>query len=836
MMIPTLLKTTPNWLLWRYEDKGNPKLDKVPYQCNGFRAKSTDSKTWNTYEAVLEKKDQFDGIGFAGFDQCRIIGIDLDHCLDSPQAQAIIELLDSYTEISPSGNGIRIFILGRKPGTRCKVIHSWGEVECYSWGRFLTFTENTIREMEIQERQEALDKFYYTYMVKANDMNEAESIKKKILASKAKAKFTKLWMGDTSGHGNDDNRADLALCSMIAFWTKDEQVIDQLFRKSELMRSKWDEQHGEKTYGEMTIAKSLEGQPDKKEKRTLYSIVQDKLEMWQTPDKIYYCTADGVHNQLDAESCKDALLRIADAEHYLTTKTEVDNVLFNLRSKATEVHSIYHRRARVGDTIYIDLCNEEKQVIEIDKDGWRLTTEEPVRFYRPNNSAALPVPERGGDIELLRKFINTNDEHFELVVAFLLDAYKCLPPYYCLVVNGVSGSAKTTMNAMIRSLIDPVFGAAVSLLPANVPDLVSGLPGSASLHYQNASRLEPWLSDTFCTILSGAGFRFRKYYTQGEEHIVSACMPIVLDGIPDFSDASDLQNRALRILLEQLDAWKIPSKMLKDWEAVKPAILGSILDLCVIGLNSTKEYSGHRMSENASWVIKCGRTKFIIAMQASMESLDEIALDSSMAGAALQEYLITHKGFSGTYKELLELLTDYSNERYMPKRPKGLANDIRRLKPVLARQGWKVKEHGRTENGYKISILPVLAELNMGGNPVPLEKIIISSSSSKINADSCSASSTFLNEPIPNNPFGKRGRGVVLTHHNQAIDKNGKLIELDHAKGRAEAIAKQEAELAREMQRQKDMAAVVPPVVEEQAVEGWDELQAFLNSEKSLSS
>ena len=43
----------------------------------------------------------------------------------------------------------------------------------------------------------------------------------------------------------------------LAFYTKDAAQIDRLFRQSGLMRDKWDELHGEQTYGETTIAKAL---------------------------------------------------------------------------------------------------------------------------------------------------------------------------------------------------------------------------------------------------------------------------------------------------------------------------------------------------------------------------------------------------------------------------------------------------------------------------------------------------------------------------------------------------------------------------------------------------
>ncbi|TMC02959.1 MAG: hypothetical protein E6J41_28880, partial [Chloroflexi bacterium] len=67
--------------------------------------------------------------------------------------------------------------------------------------------------------------------------------------------------GDLGRHEGDHSRADLALCCSLSFWTNgDGAAIDRLFRRSALMRPKWDERHfGDgRTYGQATVAKAQE--------------------------------------------------------------------------------------------------------------------------------------------------------------------------------------------------------------------------------------------------------------------------------------------------------------------------------------------------------------------------------------------------------------------------------------------------------------------------------------------------------------------------------------------------------------------------------------------------
>jgi hypothetical protein len=68
------------------------------------------------------------------------------------------------------------------------------------------------------------------------------------------AKFTRLWSGDAEP---DPSSADAALVAMVAFWTQDFDQLDRLFRRSGLMRPKWDEKRGQTTYGQRPIAAVL---------------------------------------------------------------------------------------------------------------------------------------------------------------------------------------------------------------------------------------------------------------------------------------------------------------------------------------------------------------------------------------------------------------------------------------------------------------------------------------------------------------------------------------------------------------------------------------------------
>ena len=149
--IPEQLTERPQWVCWRFEERGGEQT-KVPYTPGTLRrASSTDLLTWRTFSEALEAYERseppYDGIGYVFCSADPFVGIDIDDCRNpetgeiAPGAQKIIDRVqEGYVEISPSGTGIHIIVQGavRDGGMRK------GKVEMYSRGRFFTITGDTL--------------------------------------------------------------------------------------------------------------------------------------------------------------------------------------------------------------------------------------------------------------------------------------------------------------------------------------------------------------------------------------------------------------------------------------------------------------------------------------------------------------------------------------------------------------------------------------------------------------------------------------------------------------------------------------------------------------------
>jgi len=141
--IPEEMRRLPHWVVWKREKTESGKWTKVPYRADGKgRASSTDPATWSTYEAAQAVASRYSGIGFVTTRECGIILFDADHCIVDgeilPWAREILAVMQSYTEVSPSGSGLHGYAFGKLPdrGRKC------GDAEIYDSGRFFCVTGN----------------------------------------------------------------------------------------------------------------------------------------------------------------------------------------------------------------------------------------------------------------------------------------------------------------------------------------------------------------------------------------------------------------------------------------------------------------------------------------------------------------------------------------------------------------------------------------------------------------------------------------------------------------------------------------------------------------------
>lgn len=308
-LIPEELKKLKNWVCWRSEPdpKSHSGIKKIPVNAyTGGQAMSNNPETWSDFETAVRASRNYSGIGFM-FSGSGYFGVDLDDC--KPEIEAFfggeknfvhdfVIGLESYTELSQSGNGLHIICRGKLPeGARRR-----GKFEMYDKGRYFIMTGNPLDSdviFPVRDCTESIKPLHKKYL--SSEKTAPKPIKKaeipadlstfeiieKALVSKSGDKFKRLYSGDFSDYASQ-SEADLAFCNMLAFWCgRDITKMDDIFRNSGLMRDKWDRKQSGSTYGKLMLKKAVENCQEvyNPQKNDNYSIsVSDNMKMHTLDD------------------------------------------------------------------------------------------------------------------------------------------------------------------------------------------------------------------------------------------------------------------------------------------------------------------------------------------------------------------------------------------------------------------------------------------------------------------------------------------------------------------------------------------------------------------------
>lgn len=245
--IPMELRVPKQWVCWRYE-LVNDRKTKVPYSANGqYKANINNPATWGTFDEAVQTSlsPSMDGIGFVLTEHDPYTGIDIDDKLENPATEAeravhikVLEAFQSYTERSVGGRGYHIIIRGKIKGGRDR-----GHIGIYSTQRYLTFSGDVVRNAPIAEYQTLLEQLVSEMPGNdfADQLHDVEGVLTDLelheMAMNASNgdKYDQLCKGDWQSMGyTSQSEADLALLSILAFYSRDNEQVRRLFRYSNL--------------------------------------------------------------------------------------------------------------------------------------------------------------------------------------------------------------------------------------------------------------------------------------------------------------------------------------------------------------------------------------------------------------------------------------------------------------------------------------------------------------------------------------------------------------------------------------------------------------------------
>lgn len=407
------------------------------------------------------------------------------------------------------------------------------------------------------------------------------------------------------------------------------------------------------------------------------------------------------------------------------SKEAINGAINTLSGKALFESPLDRAWIRVGEyqgKIYLDLCNEKWEVIEIDEEGWRVIPNSPINFRRGKSMMPLPYPVKSDERRIfeLSNLINVqSDDEVLLIIFWLSAALRPRGPYTVLNFVGEQGSAKSTMSQLCKQLIDPS-STPLRSLSREERDLMVCANGSWVVCFNNLSGLPVWMSDALCRLSTGGGFGVRENYSNDEEFTFQATRPIILNGIVELTGRPDLMERSIVISLEAIDKSdrRDENAFWKEFDEVHPVLLGGLLDVVsgtMRNLNQVYLPEKPRMADFAIWstageaALNIERGKFLSIYTKNQIEVVESSLDEPMV-IFLKLLMEDKDEWEGTANELLgdlEMLPQMNDKikksKTWPQNPKALHSQLKRHAPFLRQIGLNItKERSREQRKLKI--------------------------------------------------------------------------------------------------------------------------------------
>jgi hypothetical protein len=383
---------------------------------------------------------------------------------------------------------------------------------------------------------------------------------------------------------------------------------------------------------------------------------------------------------------------------------------------------IFRRVGSDAEGWYIDLGNNERDVVVISQGSWEREGRAPVHFARSRATRSFPEIRSYGGVDgdtneldaacqathrqtfkEFKALLNLDSaDDFQLLMTWCACALTPDGPYPVLTICGDQGSAKSTLVRLIHELVDPS-SAPLRSLPSSEKDLFVSASNSRLLAFDNVSSISPTMSDNLCKISTGGVFAMRRAGTDADEIYLEFKAPVILNGIGDLILRPDLADRALFINTTAiLEGGRRDTEAInKAFSDLAPRLTEALLDLLALArrcflreeIGEWKPGNLPRMAEFAKLGIAIeslfgGKKSFMRAYDKNRATAaDELAELDPILLTILELWDENKNTWSGTMQELQAEIArrlKASNSRLSV--PTGLAqisSHVKRIKPIL---------------------------------------------------------------------------------------------------------------------------------------------------------
>ena len=394
---------------------------------------------------------------------------------------------------------------------------------------------------------------------------------------------------------------------------------------------------------------------------------------------------------------------ITNAIQVLQAKSEYSGQTIPLHLRVA-----WHNEGGEDDSsnIYYDMTNEKWHSIKISKDKWELLGHTPVPMFVRYNQIPQVKPDRNYNHDIFDSFLdltNLNGDERDnrlLLKVYIVSLFVPDIAHAMLILHGEKGSAKSTLQTLIKLLVDP---SKPSLLTfhGDRTEFIQQLSHNYVACYDNVKNTPQWLSDEACKAVTGVGQSKRKLYSDDDDIVCEYKRCLGFNGINISLTEPDALDRSIMIELERISKEKrrVESEITSEFFKLRPMLLGYIFDILVKTLQirpTIKLNDLPRMADFAIWGEAIARAmsykglEFINAYYENIGKQNIEAIENHPLGLAIarfcEEEVEHNKIWEGSPAELLEHLEAIAlnqgintNQKSWPKEVRWL---IRRLNQI----------------------------------------------------------------------------------------------------------------------------------------------------------
>jgi energy-coupling factor transporter ATP-binding protein EcfA2 len=286
--------------------------------------------------------------------------------------------------------------------------------------------------------------------------------------------------------------------------------------------------------------------------------------------------------------------------------------------------------------------------------------------------------------------------------------------------SGAMGSGKTTLQRLLKRLVDPTAPETVRL---DARDFLQKAAHAYALILDNQNTIPEWASDTLCRLVTGEADSKRRLYTDDEDVIVELRRAVLLNGINVPTDRGDVLDRSLVVELERIpDAERRTEEELwESFEAEHPKLLGALFDVLSQAIARKPSIKLSRRPRLADWgeyaaavyeVMGWGAETFLKDWDEVVKVQNQATLDGSPVAQAIIKFMEDKDEYTGTssklHKSLAVVAEDLglSKDKAWPKSARWLWKRIKEVLPVLAAAGFEASR-AEDRTGSKITLRKV---------------------------------------------------------------------------------------------------------------------------------